>query len=354
MRKIIRMARNNNFDILHLLCALLIIVSHSYALLGMRDSEPLLRLTHMLIASDIGLCGFFTISGYFILNSLITSKNIFSYLGKRCLRIFPALAVCLVVIVAACSFFYSGEVSYWGQKETYSFIWRNLALYPIQWNIQGVFENNFMATVNGSLWTLAPQFTLYILIIALFFVRKHRPVIVGITLAALILCLTKNIFFANKFAHTDICYLGVNSFSRFAQFFAIGMLLQVRQYFRSNKARWTIIAVCSILAIVFLIIHTYIHTSISITPLVMLCVSVMFIMVGEMYWQPVSDALNRIGDLSYGTYIYAFPIQQMIIASIPDITPRTLMILTIAIVLQVAFASWKLIEVPSLSLKKYL
>lgn len=164
---------------MHLLCALLVIVSHSYALIGLRDSEPLLRLTGSMIASDIGLCGFFTISGYFILNSLVTSKNIFSYLGKRCLRIFPALAVCLVVIVAACSFFYSGEVSYWGQKETYSFIWRNLALYPIQWNIQGVFENNFMATVNGSLWTLAPQFTLYILIISLFFVRKYRPVVVG-------------------------------------------------------------------------------------------------------------------------------------------------------------------------------
>ena len=86
----------------------------------------------------------------------------------------------------------------------------------------------------------------------------------------------------------------------------------------------------------------------------MLCVSVIFIMVGEMYWKPVSDVFKHVGDLSYGTYIYAFPIQQMIIASIPDITPRTLMILTIAIVLQVAFASWKLIEVPSLSLKKYL
>ena len=245
---------------MHLLCALLVIVSHSYALVGLRDSEPLLRLTHMLIASDIGLCGFFTISGYFILNSLITSKNIFSYLGKRCLRIFPALAVCLVVIVAACSFFYSGEGSYWGQKETYSFIWRNLALYPIQWNIQGVFENNFMAPVNGSLWTLAPQFTLYILIIALFFVRKHRPVIVGITLAALMLCLTKNIFFANKFAHTDICYLGVNSFSRFAQFFVAGMLLQERKWLRTDRSRLIVTGISATLAIALLHIHTYIHT----------------------------------------------------------------------------------------------
>ena len=254
--------RNNNFDILHLLCAMLVIVSHSYALVGLRDSEPLLRFTHMMIASDIGLCGFFTISGYFILNSLMTSKNLFSYLGKRCLRIFPALAVCLVVVVVACSFFYTGDGSYWGQKETYSYIWRNLALYPIQWDIPSVFVNNFMSTVNGSLWTLAPQFTLYILIIALFFVRKHRPIVVALSFIALILCLIKNVIFADKFAHTDICYIGVNSFSRFAQFFAAGMLLQVRQYFHSNKARWIIITVCSILALVLLVIHTYIHTCI--------------------------------------------------------------------------------------------
>ncbi len=193
--------RNNNFDILHLLCALLVIVSHSYAMVGLHDNEPLLRMTHLMIASDIGLCGFFTISGYFILNSLMTSKNILSYLGKRCLRIFPALAVCLVVVVAACSLFYAGDGSYWGQKETYSFVWNNFALWPIQWTISGVFEDNFMAAVNGSLWTLAPQFTLYLLIIALFFVRKHRPVIVGLTVIALVLCLTKNIVFVHKFAH---------------------------------------------------------------------------------------------------------------------------------------------------------
>ena len=280
----------------------------------------------------------------------MTSKNILSYLGKRCLRIFPALLVCLIVVVIACSFFYTGDGRYWGQKETYSFIWRNLALYPIQWDIPGVFENNFMATVNGSLWTLAPQFTLYILIIALFFSRKHRPIVVALSFIALIICLTKNIFFADKFAHTDICYIGVNSFARFAQFFVVGMLLHERKWFRTDKARLIITGISATLAVALIHIHTYIHTA----PLVMLCVSVIFIMVGEMYWKPVSDMFKRVGDLSYGTYIYAFPIQQMIIASIPCITPRTLMALTIAVVLPVAFASWKLIEVPSLSFKKYL
>jgi peptidoglycan/LPS O-acetylase OafA/YrhL len=190
----------------------------------------------------------------------MTSKNIFSYLGKRCLRIFPGLAICLIVVVAACSLFYTGDGSYWGQKETYTFIWRNLTLYPIQWDIPGVFENNFMATVNGSLWTLAPQFTLYILILALFFLRKHRPIVVALSFIALIICLTKNIFFADKFAHTDICYIGVNSFARFAQFFVVGMLLHERKWFRTDKARLIITGISATLAVALIHIHTYIHT----------------------------------------------------------------------------------------------
>ena len=86
----------------------------------------------------------------------------------------------------------------------------------------------------------------------------------------------------------------------------------------------------------------------------MLCMSVLFIMLGEMYWKPVSDGLKRIGDMSYGTYIYAFPIQQMLIAMIPGVSPWQLTMLTIVAVLPIAFASWHIIEKNALSLKKYL
>lgn len=77
-------------------------------------------------------------------------------------------------------------------------------------------------------------------------------------------------------------------------------------------------------------------------------------MLGEMYWKPVSDGLKRIGDMSYGTYIYAFPIQQILIALIPGITPIGVLVLTVIIVLPIAFASWHIVEKNALSLKKYL
>lgn len=344
--------RRNNFDILRLICALLVIVSHSYALLGMCDSEPLLHSTGWLIASDFGLCGFFTISGYLILNSLVTSKNIFSYFAKRCLRIFPGLLVCLIIVVAACSFFYTGDGNYWMQKETYSFIWKNMGLYDCQWSIPGVFSNNpYIPNINGSLWTLSYEFTLYLLIIGLFFIRKHSTWIFCLSAGALALCLTKNIFFADNFAHTVRFGLDVNAFSRFAQYFALGMLLQHRKFFHLNKERLIIGCICTVFAIVLIFsIHPTIHTQ----PLIMLCISIAFIMFGEMYWKPVSDGLKRIGDMSYGTYIYAFPIQQMLIVMTPGVRPGWLTLLTIAAVLPIAFVSWRMVEKPALSLKKYL
>jgi peptidoglycan/LPS O-acetylase OafA/YrhL len=211
-----------------------------------------------------------------------------------------------------------------------------------------------MATVNGSLWTLAPQFTLYLLIIPLFFIRKSRQMVVGLTVAALALILAKNIVFADKFAHTEILMLNVGLFMPFAQYFVTGILLQTRTSCRTNKARWIAIAVCVCACVMLMIINANVHVPIALKPLEMLCVSVMFLMVGEMCWQPVSDVFRRVGDLSYGVYIYSFPIQQMVIASIPGIAPRTIMALTIVIVLPVAFVSWRIIEKPALSMKKYL
>lgn len=345
--------RNNNFDILRLLCALLVIVSHSYALLNLHGDEPLRQITHMIILSDIGLCGFFTISGYLILNSLLNSTSIVFYLAKRFLRIFPGLLVCLIVVVGVCSLFYDGQTGYWLQKQTYSFLYNNLGLYTIQYEIPDVFANNPFDTVNGSLWTLAYEFTLYLCIIGLFFIRKHRVLLTILTAIALVLCLIKNTYFANNFSNTVYFGLSVNSFALFAQYFAIGMLMQLRNYWQTNKERWIIVSVCLVLALVGIYISSS-HLSIYLKPILMLCFSVLFILLGEMYWKCVSDAIKHVGDMSYGVYIYSFPLQQMLIAWLPNINPIQLMCLTIVSVLPISYVSWRYIEKPALSLKRYL
>ena len=60
---------------------------------------------------------------------------------------------------------------------------------------------------------------------------------------------------------------------------------------------------------------------------------------------------NQLGDYSFGTYIYAFPIQQSIIFVFGAIEPLALCALAIACTLPFAIVSWHLIEKNALGLK---
>jgi peptidoglycan/LPS O-acetylase OafA/YrhL len=58
-------------------------------------------------------------------------------------------------------------------------------------------------------------------------------------------------------------------------------------------------------------------------------------------------AYNRMGDYSYGTYIYAFPIQQLVVALMPGVTPWGLTLYAMAATLVFAVASWHWVEQPA-------
>jgi peptidoglycan/LPS O-acetylase OafA/YrhL len=62
-------------------------------------------------------------------------------------------------------------------------------------------------------------------------------------------------------------------------------------------------------------------------------------------------AFNRIGDYSYGLYVYAFPIQQALVHVQRDLGPIALFAAAFALTLLVAIASWHGMEKPALGLK---
>ena len=62
-------------------------------------------------------------------------------------------------------------------------------------------------------------------------------------------------------------------------------------------------------------------------------------------------AYNRVGDYSYGVYVYAFPIQQTIVARVPGLTPIELFAASFAVTLALAAVSWHALERPALALK---
>jgi len=62
---------------------------------------------------------------------------------------------------------------------------------------------------------------------------------------------------------------------------------------------------------------------------------------------------NRLGDYSYGIYIYAFPVQQSIAALFPGISILQMILISAIVTTLLAILSWHLLERRSLKLKEH-
>ena len=91
----------NNFNFLRLCFALFVIITHSFPITGALEKyEPLINFTKgQLSFSFLGLKGFFVISGFLIYKSFERSNNIYEFLFKRILRVFPALILMSMLMV---------------------------------------------------------------------------------------------------------------------------------------------------------------------------------------------------------------------------------------------------------------
>ncbi|MNS67139.1 hypothetical protein D3C72_1003830 [compost metagenome] len=75
--------------------------------------------------------------------------------------------------------------------------------------------------------------------------------------------------------------------------------------------------------------------------------------IGTASWPLLSQA-GRFGDVSYGVYLYAFPIQQTVRALAPDLGFTTSLVVVVILTLGAGWLSWRLVEAPALRLKAYL
>lgn len=96
--------RQNNFDALRLLFALMVVVGHSYPLAPPGTNPPLTWLLHSTSIAHTGLLGFFAISGFLVTESA-TRRSTVSYAAGRILRIFPGLIVSLLVTILVLTFY---------------------------------------------------------------------------------------------------------------------------------------------------------------------------------------------------------------------------------------------------------
>lgn len=340
--------RENNLNLIRIIAALSVLVSHSFAIVtGERGAEPLqllLDVTPGTMAVDI----FFVTSGLLLANSLINKGNALEFIASRIVRIYPALvlAVFLTAFVLGPIFTELPIFEYFYNSDVYAyFIKTSTLVRGVGYTLPGVFNGNpLYSQVNGSLWTLPLEIKMYVLLFCVwYFWQKIFPLKSHIFLKVSFLFVS---VFAGGFYFYE--YIGVDAgkathgISRFIFLFFAGSTLALYQEkipFSSKILGFflVLVTVSSLNKTTF-----FFGWNIFLPYLVVL-----------LAYQPsrILSYYNKVGDYSYGFYIYAFPVQQMVVSIVNDVSIAGMIFYSTIFTGILAVFSWHLLEKPMMRMK---
>lgn len=327
--------RDNHFNLIRMIAASGVLVAHAFPIsLGEGATEPLQLWLNGTSLGTVCVYIFFVISGFFITKSFDRSPNLHRFIYARVLRVYPALLVVLLVTVFGGALLTTAPSGpYW--QDSFFYVLRNLSLFDLQYDLTGVFDANpFGPAINGSLWTLVHEVACYVgvFLLGVIGLLRHR-----VAMVVLLLAITFLQFLAPLLPVPD----RVLSFLKLALPFAVGTAFYI---WRDNIPLHKSIG----FALVLTVVLAFPTPIFNITFVV--CLSYWVFLLGLSH-SPALLNYNRLGDYSYGVYIYAFPIQQCV--AFGGITnPILNMMIALPLTLGCAVLSWHLIEKPALSLVK--
>lgn len=315
------------------MAALAVIVGHSFTLTGV---APAPRVVGIPIHS-LGLYTFFAISGYLIAKSWNRNPNVATYLANRSLRIFPAL----VVVVLATVIFIGPAVSvldarqYFQGADVYEYLQNVLLL--AQYDLPGVFETGHRSSaVNGVLWTLGLEFVCYLVV-----------AVVGIMLGP------RKIWGYFAFGLIAVGFALVPGDEPWTAwmgpagttwvFFAAGALLSGYGSRRRVTLKSLALVIPTWVGVVAVVPDSALFVAWLALPYTVLTLGLAS--------TPGIRSAARFGDLSYGTYLWGFLVQQLVIEwfdPIPWLLNTSIVVIATA---AIAFASWHVVEKRALALK---
>jgi peptidoglycan/LPS O-acetylase OafA/YrhL len=327
-------ARYENFDFLRLAAAMSVLFSHAFLIAeGSQENEPLVVLSgNQGILGLLGVFVFFTISGFLVTQSFERGRSPLRFLAARLLRIYPGLVVCLLI----CVFVIGASITtlpleeYLQAPGTRGFLTDNLLMRGFDEALPGVlFRDNAVGTVvGGAFWSLRFEIYFYLMVLAL---GAARLLNLGVALVLLAGGLVASYF--------DL----LGSFGWLLPYFAIGMVLYYVAQQRALNGWLAAAAGLGLVATVvfgqllfaFSLLGGYIAIYLATSPRIRL------------------PRAARFGDLSYGIYIYGWPVQSSVAYVIGETATWWQVFLGgTAASLVLAFLSWHCVEKPALRLKE--
>lgn len=332
--------RNNNFDLIRLFAAWLVIFGHSHDLLGMQAPLVFGRSAHVL-----GVEIFFVMSGYLVTQSWQADPRVHAFLAKRMLRLFPALIACVLITVFVMGPLLTSQCfgCYFGEFTTWDYL-RNMLL-DIRFALPGVFQSQITPAVNGSLWTLPVEGFAYLTVL-LVIGWPGRLRIPAFVLALVLVFWWEISFRAEPPAQPIVFYNTlVTAAVTLLSYFAIGVGIRLLGLERRLDVATGLLVVVVLALLPF---PSWLR------------IIAMAVSVG---WLTISVGLlprdllripSGLGDLSYGMYLWAFPIQQILV-SVDGVRESVwwVILASTGLSASAAFLSWHLVEKRALLLKPH-
>ena len=333
-----KITRKNNFDLVRLLAALIVVIAHTADVSKYAVFETLSGTFNSRLAVDI----FFVISGFLIIRSYENSSNLGVYLKKRMKRILPAYAAVIIITAVALSLISTVSFDKYFNLEFAKYIVFNLLTFNfLQPTLPGVFVTNDIQVVNLSLWTIKVEVMFYLLVPLIVYVlsKTNKILTLGLIYLGSILYSTALMQFGDRFFEPDTLIQLEQQLPGQLAFFISGAFI----YYFYDKFRDNILFLLPIAAFV-IAIHNFAAEIYLMYPLALATMVIYFCLIFRYLGN-----FSQHGDFSYGIYIWHFPILQIFahfrLFERPALAVPTMLLC----IFFASYASWNLIEKPFLA-----
>lgn len=347
--------RCNSVNACRLILAGLVLVSHSIKLHGGQD--PIGRVTGGVV--DLGTMavdGFFALSGFLIARSFLTSPSVGRFLWRRFLRIMPGFWVCLLVtagvLLPVSQLLQYGTMTGFpltGDRSVGGYVVNNWFLFIRQFHVRGLMGGE---AVNGSLYTLFYEFVCYlgVAVLGALGVLSRRRWVVAVIAGLLWLAIGAELATGGAVIGDSVTgWLLL----RFGAMFLAGVLMFLGA--RRIPLTWSggLLAAAVLAAAVAAAAIPGADPASRTIYLLLAPFPVAYLVL----WSGSGRALAGVGrttDLSYGIYVYAWPVQVLLLLAGAGAWPLALYLISAAaMAAALALVSWRLVEAPALRLKSW-
>lgn len=326
--------RRNRFDLLRLMFAVAVFVSHVMVLPGFGVSTEAENISF--IFGELSIQGFFIISGGLVYASYLRTEKLSEYALKRVRRLYPAYSAVIfatVIIALVCVPDVRQDLATTGKYILANLVFLNF----LQPDLPGVFQDHRFTATNGALWTVKVEVMYYmavpILVWMMSFFGKFRLVLLALIYVA---AETWRITLTHYGHETGIYFLHEISRQLPGQmsFFVSGIVLW--EYRNIVKKKWLPIGLIGLAVLLV----SYMPWGEPLRAAGWCAV------MGAIAFSPGPELdAAKYGDFSYGIYGTHFPITQTVIAmGVFQYSLWAGYVLCGVVTLGVAIARWNLIE----------